>query len=73
MVEAASVGALVTLMDLVKVCALEAVGRRLRGSVVSEPLGVEVFRDTSEDAPQTDMGSGGGDHRASTSRLDETV
>ncbi|EOD12645.1 hypothetical protein EMIHUDRAFT_452160 [Emiliania huxleyi CCMP1516] len=41
-VEAASVGALVTLMDLVKVCALEAVGRRLRGSVVSEPLGVEV-------------------------------
>jgi cation transport ATPase len=41
-VEAASVGVLVTLMDLVKVLALEAVARRLRGSVVSEPLSVEV-------------------------------
>jgi len=41
-VEAASVGALVTLMDLVKVFALEAVGRQLRGSVVSEPLSVDV-------------------------------
>ena len=41
-VEAASVGALVTLMDLVKVFALEAVGRQLRGSIVSEPLSVDV-------------------------------
>lgn len=41
-VEAANIGALVTLMDLVKVLALEAVGRQLRGSVVSEPLAVEV-------------------------------
>ena len=41
-IEAASVGALVTLMDLVKVFALEAVGRQLRGSVVSEPLSVDV-------------------------------
>jgi len=41
-VEAASVGALVTLMDLVKVFALEAVGRRLRASIVSKPLSIEV-------------------------------
>ena len=41
-VEAASVGALVTLMDLVKIFALEAVGRKLRGAVISEPLSVDV-------------------------------
>ena len=43
-VEAASVGSLVTLMDLVKVFALEAVGRELRGSVVSTPLSVDLPR-----------------------------
>lgn len=41
-VEAATVGALVTLMDLVKVFALEAVGRQLRGSVVTEPMSVDI-------------------------------
>ena len=41
-VEAASVGALVTLMDLVKVFALEAVERKLRGSVVTEPLQIDT-------------------------------
>jgi len=41
-VEAASVGALVTLMDLVKVFALEAVERKLRGSIISDPLTVDV-------------------------------
>jgi len=41
-VEAASVGALVTLMDLVKVFALEAVERKLRSSVISDPLTVDV-------------------------------
>ena len=41
-VEAATVGALVSLMDLVKVFALEAVGRQLRGSVVTEPLSVDI-------------------------------
>ena len=40
--EAATVGALVTLMDLVKMLALEAVGRKLRGTVVDEPLSIEV-------------------------------
>ena len=41
-VEAASVGTLVTLMDLVKMLALEAVARQLRGSTVTEPLSVDV-------------------------------
>ena len=41
-VEAATVGALVSLMDLVKVFALEAVGRQLRGSMVSEPMSVDL-------------------------------
>jgi len=41
-VEGASVGALVTLMDLVKVFALEAVERKLRGSIVSAPLTVDL-------------------------------
>lgn len=41
-IEAANVGALVTLMDLVKVFALEAVERKLRGAVVSAPLTVDV-------------------------------
>ena len=41
-IEAANVGALVTLMDLVKMFALEAVERKLRGSVVSAPLKVDV-------------------------------
>ena len=41
-IEAANVGSLVTLMDLVKVFALEAVERKLRGSVVSAPLTVDV-------------------------------
>ena len=41
-VEAATVGALVSLMDLVKVFALEAVGRQLRGSVVTEPMSVDL-------------------------------
>ena len=41
-VEAATVGTLVTLMDLVKMFALESVARKLRGVVVSEPLSVDV-------------------------------
>ena len=41
-VEAATVGSLVTLMDLVKVIALESVGRKLRGTVVREALSVDV-------------------------------
>lgn len=40
--EAATVGSLVTLMDLVKMFALEAVGRKLRGSVVNAPQTVGV-------------------------------
>ena len=41
-IEAANVGALVTLMDLVKIFALEVVERKLRGSVVEAPLTVDV-------------------------------
>ena len=41
-IEAASVGSLVTLMDLVKVFALESVERKLRGSIVSAPLTIDV-------------------------------
>lgn len=41
-IEAANVGSLVTLMDLVKVFALESVERKLRGSVVAAPLTVDV-------------------------------
>ena len=40
--EAATVSALVSLMDLVKLFALEVVGRRLRGSVATEPQSVEA-------------------------------
>jgi len=41
-IEAANVGSLVTLMDLIKVFALETVERKLRGSVVSAPLTVDL-------------------------------
>ena len=41
-VEAASVGAIVTLMDMVKVFALESVERKLRSSVISAPPTVDV-------------------------------
>ena len=41
-IEAANVGSLVTLMDQVKVFALEAVERKLRGSVVADPLTIDV-------------------------------